>query len=458
MASTSAERAPKPAAAQPIRGLPSWQWPLLSLFTRTALLCFLLIVLSGIALRLSGYVGGAYSWFLLSSAGDNSWFPMDLAYDRVTGQTPGTLHELFFVEKIKFQYPASSLLLYSALDFIGLPPTPNVLNVCVWLSILLTSFAVFRICQTFIGKQQMSLRFAEIDKYVVSAVFALATLFFYPIMISWRLGQIQGILNMLFAFACLCWLGDRKLAAGVLIGLVCLVKPQFSLFLLWGALRRQHAFVLGQAAVIAIGTALSIVLYGWHNVAFYTEVLSYISRHGEVFWDNTSVNGFVSGLIQPHETLIWRYHEFPPYHPVTYVLTLVSSAVIVGAALFWRPQASPSPSSLDFMMAAFCFTLASPVAWGHHFGIAMPIFAVAFLEIARLGSRPRAVYLMCGWIICFALFSVNWNFTQQFSNTALAPLQYWRLYAAFGFIFILYTLRAGPAPPSPAPSLHGGIR
>ena len=78
-------------------------------------------VLAGIVLRLTGFVGGAYSWFFLSGAGDDSWMPMRLAYARAIGQSPGSLSDLFLVDHVKYQYPPSSLLLYSAFDFLGRP-------------------------------------------------------------------------------------------------------------------------------------------------------------------------------------------------------------------------------------------------------------------------------------------------------------------------------------------------
>jgi hypothetical protein len=53
-------------------------------------------IITGIILRLFGFVGGAYSWFVFSSAGDDSWMPMRLAYSRAIGDGPGTVHALFF--------------------------------------------------------------------------------------------------------------------------------------------------------------------------------------------------------------------------------------------------------------------------------------------------------------------------------------------------------------------------
>lgn len=411
-------------------------------YARLALLLIMLSILAGIALRLCGFVGGSYSWFLLSSAGDDSWMPMRLAYERVTGQSPGTLRELFFVDHVKFQYPATSLLLYRALDLIGVPPTVGYLNVLVWLSIPATAFLVFRICTGLIDKNRDRLCWSSSDRLMVASAFAVATLFFYPIMISWRLGQIQALLNLAFAAAALCWISERKLASGMLIGISCLIKPQFSLFLVWGLLRGQNRFALGQALAVGCGTLLSLALFGWENNIYYSDVLQYISHRGEVSWDNTSVNGLVNGLVYPEQVLTFEYHAFPHYNPVVYFATLLSSIVILAAA-FLINRVSPSRGSvLDFMTAGLSFTFASPIAWGHHYGIALPILAAVLIVIAAQSQAHNRGNYLIGWGACLLLLSNYWNVSELLAGTSAAILQNWRLFAVVGLLWMLYRLQA----------------
>jgi alpha-1,2-mannosyltransferase len=419
------------------------RWLDLEYTTRACILLIVLAISAGIALRLSGWVGGAYSWFFLSGAGDDSWLPMGLAYERVTGQHPGTLRELFFTEHVKFQYPASSLLLYSALDLMGISPSVKALNAIVWLSILATPFVIFQLCVTYIDKSAP--RISQRDKYVIAAGFALATLFFYPIMIAWRLGQVQALLNLAFALACLCWVSDRKIASGALIGVSCLIKPQFGLFLLWGALRRESGFAAGQAIVLGFGLLLSLMLYGWQNNIYYLDVLQYVSQRGETFWDNTSINGLMNGLAHPDQVLRFNYGEFPPYDPTVYIATLLSSLAIIAAALFFRRNASSEGNSvLDFMTAGLSFTLAAPIAWGHHYGIAMPILAIVFIEIARLAPDARQHRFLIGWGMCFLLLNNYWNVSEMLAGTSAALFQNWRLIAVLGLLWTLYRLQARP--------------
>lgn len=418
------------------------RWRDLEVYTRAAVMLVVLAILAGIALRMSHWVGGAYSWFFLSSAGDDSWLPMGLAYDRVTGQTPGTLRDLFFVDHVKFQYPASSLLLYSAFDLVGITPSVKALNVVVWLSVLATPIVEFQLCVEYIDRYHASLRISPTDKYVIAAAFAVATLFFYPIMIAWRLGQIQALLNLAFALSCLCWVTNRKTASGALIGLSCLIKPQFALFLVWGLLRRQNGFAIGQAGVLGGGLLLSVLLYGWQNNIYYLDVLQYVSQRGEIFWDNSSVNGLMNGIIYPSEVLAFKYAEFPPFHWAVYLPTVLSSIAIIAAALLINRNSAASGSVLDFMTAALSFTLASPIAWGHHYGIAMPILAVVFIEIARQTDGVRRRNFIIGWGACFLLFSNYWNVSELLAGTSAAILQNWRLFAVLGLVWMLYRLQA----------------
>ncbi len=57
---------------------------------------------------------------------------------------------------------------------------------------------------------------------------------------------------------------------------------------------------------------------------------------------------------------------------------MATSGLLVVAALFWRRREHGAASTVDFALAGLTFTLASPVAWEHHFGILAPIFALTF--------------------------------------------------------------------------------
>ena len=187
------------------------------------------------------------------------------------------------------------------------------------------------------------------------------------------------------------------------------------------------------------GLALSVALYGVQTNLDYLEVLTYISRVGEIFWDNTSVNGLVNRLFHPDETLLFDYHSFPPYEWTVHLSTIGSSVLIIFFALFVVARLPAERGSLlDFMAAAFCFTLASPIAWGHHFGIAMPIFAVLLIATGGPASRARSALPFLTASLCYLMFSIDWNVSDLLAGSRFTIFQSWRLFSAFGVLWLLY--------------------
>jgi hypothetical protein len=81
-------------------------------------------------------------------------------------------------------------------------------------------------------------------------------------MAAFWLGQIQIWIDTGFTFACLALLANRKLAAGALIGLICLIKPQFGVFAVWALLRREWRFMLGAAITLVPCGLISLVFFG----------------------------------------------------------------------------------------------------------------------------------------------------------------------------------------------------
>jgi hypothetical protein len=93
------------------------------------------------------------------------------------------------------------------------------------------------------------------------------------------------------------------------------------------------------------------------------------------------------------------------------------------------------------MTAGLSFTLASPIAWGHHYGVVLPILVVAFIEIATCKATSQRPVLFAVWTVCFLLFCNNWNVSQLAAGTYVSFLQSWRLFAALALLALLYRLQ-----------------
>ncbi|MCC7250787.1 glycosyltransferase family 87 protein [Hyphomicrobium sp.] len=356
----------------------------------------------------------------------DSWKPMMLALtilhspaeDRLfetlaefqeTGKAEGVGDLSYFSDSTKFQYPLSSLLPIEVLDATGMGSIRglNIVNALMFIASLaaigwLAVEAVRRSDARYNGGGGR-----RWDTKLDGGVFALAVAVgftFHPSFMALVKGNIQVWINCLFAFACLAWVVERRVLAGVLIALCAAIKPQFAALLVWALLWKEWSFSKGFLyAAIPIGL-LSVYAFGLHNNLAYLDVLARISSRGEDFVLNESVNGIVHRLVETDVTrfLLWN-NDYAPYRPVVHALTVVSTLVF--AAIAFVPallRRGTGPTVFDFATAAICFTIGSPIVWPFHYGVLLPIFVIALVAAARAQEADRnTLLLMIGaaWLL-----------------------------------------------------------
>jgi alpha-1,2-mannosyltransferase len=94
---------------------------------------------------------------------------------------------------------------------------------------------------------------------------------------------------------------------------------------------------------------------------------------------------------------------------------------------------------LDFCTALLTSTLASPVAYTHHYGLVLPVFWLTFLGI-RFGREPR--FLLIGLLcLSYALFSNSFAIFARLADTHWNFLQSMPMFGAFILLGLLYALR-----------------
>jgi alpha-1,2-mannosyltransferase len=246
-----------------------------------------------------------------------------------------------------------------------------------------------------------------------------------------------------------CWVRGRRTAAGALAGLLCLVKPQFAVLLLWGLLRRQGRFVLAGTAAAAAGLVLSLALFGLPNHLNCLRVLSFLSHHGESFYPNQSINGLLHRLLGNGNNLEWNGTAFPPYHPVVHAGTAAGSAVLLALGLLGPLRRQGRGSALDLGVAALCCTLASPVAWEHHYGVFLPVYAVLYAALRRQGAGPVS------WLALGTSFALTGNLFLFLNRWTAAPFNLLQSYAFFGGLLALglvYRFRGAVLAPLAGPT------
>jgi alpha-1,2-mannosyltransferase len=391
----------------------------------------------------------------------DSWGPMmgALDYSRLPGR--GRLYRfLFFENHLKFQYPPTSLLfLYPLMK--GPPlawllqehrPWLSLLQGTSWVLVALTAACTARIYLRTL-RASCSADTSRSDRALAAALCVVLALTFDPLVRGYLLGQIQVWLDAAFALLFCCWLDGRRRLAGVLAAFLCLIKPQYGVLLLWGLLRRQWGFVAAAALTGAAGLAVSVSLFGVADHLDYLRVLSYISRHGESYHANQSVNGLLHRLLGNGNNLDWEPSAFPPFHPVVYLGTLASSLVVLALAFRQPPGDRERGSATDLALTALAATIASPVAWEHHYGILLPLYAFLLPQLVRrrvaVGAcgRPRDGDRL-GWAtlpllaLSYLLVSNLFAATDRLAHTPFNFVQSYHLAGALLALFLLYRLRA----------------
>ena len=402
-----------------------------------------------VALHLTARSGVETVWvhagqFLRAEQGADSWKPMESARAYARSHPTGLYQQVFFTDAVKFQYPPTALLLFGALE----RPTLNLIS---WVATLLAAGLTAAILRRAVRTAWAGDVWPPGGACAVDVLVVLAALTFYPLIKAYSLGQVQAWLNLLFATVMLAWMHGARGVAGAALGLMCLVKPTYALLFLWGALRRELRFVVSGGAVIAAGLALSVWRYGLHDHLEYLRVLSYIGRRGEAFYANQSFNGALNRWLQNGSNLVWRNHEFPPVHPVVYAGT-IAAFVVFGIAALRRPVRGAG-TVVDLSIAALAPTLTAPLAWEHHYGILLPIYAAVTPFV--IAQRPRGGWIAMAMGTSYVIAANYFQYTNHFAGTSLNPLQSYLLGAALLVWGLIYFAAHAPAAPRSRQSSPG---
>jgi len=375
--------------------------------------------------------------------GGDSWMPMGAAirHLREHPETP-VYSEVFFKDKIKFQYPPTALL------FLDVPQRIigcsweslfRAINLLCWLclpAIGVVFFSLFTRAAVSPGiKDDIRLPASSLALLALMSLAAVGS--FYPIMRSYYLGQIQTPMTLIAGLALVAWQRRQFGLAGFLIGLCCGIKPQWLAIIPWAILRRQWRMLIALTITVGVLFVLSIAAYGLSNYADYLSVLSFLSRHGESYFENQSVNGLVNRLFFDGDTLYWGGSVFPPFNPLVYVSTVASSLLILGIAMFWRM--GKNPGSVDLALILLSLTIASPIAWDHHYGILLLIFALVLP--AAISQRPFGAWTTAYLWLAFLLTSQTLDrITGLLANTYWYVLQSYLFFGAMMVVLLLYRI------------------
>jgi hypothetical protein len=375
--------------------------------------------------------------------GDDSWNPMLRAIRCAGEERGGRLYrKVFFEERIKFQYPPSALLaLYPTLHS-GLSSAAALRGLSL-VFLYANAWFAFLIFAHQVGWRGLPEdASAAWNRALAALVWLVLELTFYPVVKAYTLGQIQVWINAGFALLLWCWLRGWKGAAGLLLGAVCLIKPHYGIILLWGLARRQWRFMLCACGAGLVGLTFSVSLFGWGNHLDYLSVVSFIGKHGEAFYPNQSVNGLLNRLLFNGDNLEWGPHSFAPYHPAAYYGTLAGTLGLLWVAFFGPARTGEKGSALDLALVALAATIASPVAWEHHYGVLLPIYALLFPRLAREKSSRRWALPLLG--LSYLLAGNFYLAANRLAASRLNVVQSYLLAGGLLVLALLYHARRSP--------------
>lgn len=381
--------------------------------------------------------------FLAARQGADSWRPMVQAHAYLERGGSETLYDrLFFERRVKFIYPPTSLLWIEALDrTLSRASWQRALNVTSWLLVALTAALAAAVLDRALGRAPPRERALRAGAALV------LSLTFYPVVKAYSLGQAQVLVNAALAGLVLAWQRGAPRTAGVLVAVMAALKPQYALIGVWGLLRGRWAFAAAAAAAGLALLALSVALFGWDDHLAYLRVLSHVGAVGEAFHPNQTVNGLLNRLLGTADALRWDPSVYPTPHPVVRWGTLASSALFLGVALFGPVGRGARGGVLDLAVVALAATLASPIAWEHHYGVLLPLFAL-LVPAARERGLAAWAALAVAWGVGASYLAAPLRHADVAGGLLLSTL----FATALGVWIALVVLRArAPSEPESTP-------
>jgi len=330
--------------------------------------------------------------------------------------------ENFFKRHLKFIYPPTALVFFRPLQ--DLERDRFIFVVTSVINRIFLLFGIVAIFWLFNRRANRAGRTTR-DAVLQNVSVALLLFTFYPYFKAFTLGQAQIWINALILFSLLAYDRGKGGLSGVAMGFCTLIKPSYGLVLLWGLLAKRRRFAAAFLIVVLCGLTASLVLYGWQNHLDYIRVLNYVGQHGEGYYPNQSINGFLNRALHNGNNLRWVADKYPPENALVRWGTSSTSLLLLGLALgcCWKNRRRLNP--WHYLIMLLSITIASPIAWEHTYGFTFIIFVLLGEAIFRGGLKNKWTwvaaaaisYLLSSHFLHFlntAFAETGWNFLQSY--------------------------------------------
>lgn len=383
----------------------------------------------------------------------DSWWPMyEATMARFQFPENGVFETVFFEKNIKFQYPPISILPFMVLIKLGVDADliGELANLVSYLSIFGISFCVYKtiivLLKNYYGRTSHSNQL----HLLLLLISIFGTFSFYPIIGGQYIGQIQIIVDLFICLAFVSWLMGKKYFSGAMLAIATLIKPQFALFLIWAAMRKEKELFIGLMVILIPAGLVSLYVFGFKEHVDYLRVLSHMGKHGEVYWINQSINGVLNRLLVDVTSLQWTLTRYAPYNVIVHMGTFISTILLILLGLLYRPGKKklgdgPVPTetrTLEMAMMLLICTIASPVAWYHHYGILLPVFFALFIIAIKPFAEVRdrlSVFVLVLLSFSYLLIANYFDYADS-EEFAEPPINLLQSYDLFGGLLLLMAI------------------
>lgn len=344
----------------------------------------------------------------------DSWVPMMKSLDYFQANPAKPIYFAPLYDTLI--YSLASLLPLVALRKLGVTD-PTMLHLLAIASFLAVIGII--VCALWMGRKLLARHQLQLRWPAILAV-CLAVLFCYPVLKGFALGNAQTFLSFGFALLLLLWTEGHEASSGIVACVMTCFKPQYVLVLIWMLVRRRWRASAAFLITGAILFLIAIAVFGLHNNLDYLKVLSSLSHKAQSHYGNQSMFGTLNRMIFNGENIGYTPYVYTPYIPWVYRVTVTTALMLLGLALFF-PWGKLKGSSADLSAIGLVSVASSPMAWEHHYGILLGIFAwLWFAYGAEQEHRPWltgvAFFLMANELTAFNFLWSHrgWNILQSY--------------------------------------------
>ncbi len=269
---------------------------------------------------------------------------------------------------------------------------------------------------------------------------------FQPLLDNLWHGNVSALI--FGAFCASYWLlrREKNFFAGLVLGLIVLMKFYPALFVLYFLWRRNWSFVAGVVVSCLAILAISLLTAGWAgNLAFAQMVIGELRAGGVPAFNNQSISGFLIHAFTQGDVNGWQNIAVPIWITAMRIALVLVMVGAVAWAMRRRPEQTMDASAtqdLDLALVTGVMLLASPMTWYHYYlWLLLPLYVLLDHFLAAPTTNRRQLILFAvgyGLVVMQGIVVIR-----PFAAQALQDVWLLRVFLStsfFGAVVLMYLL------------------